>query len=90
MTQVRDTQNIQRAAASLVDTRADAAAHAPGIPRALSGLDVIEVRKALSAPMTAAERARIFLTPLGDPGLVPVLDAARRGLRRSMQAWARP
>ena len=90
MTQVRDSQRVQRAGAAPVDASQDAAgvAEAPAVPSALKGLDVIEVRKALADPMTAEERARIFATPLGSPGLVPVLDAARRGLPQLAAVYA--
>ena len=90
MTQVRDSQSVQLASASLVDTHQTDAASSdkPDVPKALHGMDVVEVCKALGAPMSAEERARIFTTPLGNPGLVPVLDAARRGLPQLAAVYA--
>ncbi len=89
MTHVRESQSVQRAFGSPVDTASSQtpAADAPAIPVALSGLDVIEVRKALT-PMSESERGRVFAYPMGTPGLVPVLDAARRGLPQLAAVYA--
>lgn len=89
MTQLRESQGTQRASTRLTDRpqRAQPATDRPPVPAPLEGFDVIEVRKALK-PLDPDERARIFATPLGSPGLVPVLDAARRGLPQFAAVYA--